>query len=173
MVTNADFDVLGELELHLKPESNEHYILDSQGMAVNGINIVEHDKIAITYKQAKPLLYEFLKKHSSDERLTPVGHATKGDIRRVTDNLISDGSWNQFCTYHFIDTSVVLQYLRACGKMPMDCDGSVEAMSKYFDIKLPTDSKFHTAKYDTLMTVAIFQKMVEIGALTTTPTLKG
>lgn len=162
MVMDGEFQMLGDLYLQLKPEANEHYIVDAQGLAVNKINLVEHDKVAITCKQAKTLLYDFLKKHSSSERLVPIGHATKSDIRRICDNLISDGSWEQFCSYHFVDTSVVLQFLRACGKMPMDTDGSVSSLAAHFNIDVDKNT-LHDAKYDTQLTAAVYQKMIELG----------
>ena len=165
MVMDDDFQLLGDLHLRLKPEQNEHYIVDAQGLAVNGINIVEHDKVSIPCKQAKPLLYEFLKKHSTNERLTPVGHAVKGDIRRIVDNLISEGSWEQFCTYHYLDTSVILQFLRACGKMPLDTDGSVSALCKHFKMNQSAgdDAQYHDAAFDTKSTAKILKKFIELG----------
>jgi hypothetical protein len=161
LVVNAKFQVIGDLYLQLKPEGDNHYVVDAQGLAVNKINLVEHDKVAITCKKAAPLLYEFLKKHAKDGRLTPLGHATKGDIQRITDNLISVGSWEQFCTYHYIDTSVVLQYLRAIGKMPEDTDGSVTALAEYFGIEVKGDD--HDCRVDTKKTMGVFQKFVAMG----------
>lgn len=183
MVTDDNFKVLGDLYLQLKPEPNEHYIVNAQGLGVNGINLVEHDKVSITCKQAKTLLYDFLKKHGSIDRLVPVGHATKGDIKRICDNLISEGSWAQFCTYHFIDTSVVLQFLRVCGKMPMDTDGSVESLATYFAnmddnvndkvVNLLLDGNLHDARIDVKLTALIFQQMIEVGNSQNTHNLKG
>lgn len=161
LVTDAKFQMLGDLYLQLKPEGDDHYIVDAQGLAVNKINLVEHDKVAITCKQAKSQLYDFLKKHAVNDRLTPLGHAVKGDIRRVTDNLISEGSWNQFCTYHYIDTSVVLQFLRACSKMREDCDGSVTALASYFGIQV--EGEDHDCRVDTLKTLRVFERLVRIG----------
>lgn len=164
LVADAKFQVMGDLYLKLKPEGDDHYIVDAQGLAVNKINLVEHDKVAITCKKAGPLLYEFIKKHAKDGRLTPLGHATKGDIQRITDNtdnLISIGSWEQFCTYHYIDTSVVLQYLRAIGKMPEDCDGSVVALANYFGIKVEGDD--HDCRVDTKKTMGVFKEFVRLG----------
>ena len=163
LVLNAEtFVEEGMLDLKLRPDADEHYVVDAQGMRVNRINLVEHDSHAITCKQAKPIVYEFLKKHGSVKRLVPVGHAIKGDLNRITDHLISFGSWEQFCTYHFIDTSVILQYLRICGKMSYEIDGSVEGIAKYFNIKVNLD-ELHTAVYDTRLTAEIFHKMVDIG----------
>lgn len=163
LVTDENFNKLDDLSLLLKPDDGT-YILRGEGMEVNKINLQKHDKEAIAYKSAKPLLFNFLKKWGP--KLIPVGHGVRGDISHIIDKLISEGSWNQFCTYHYIDTSVVLQFLRACGKMPMDCDGSVEALSKYFLIE-PTDPGeypcYHNAEYDTIMTMKIYQKMIELG----------
>ena len=172
MVTDTKFKVLGDLYLTVKPDNND-YVVSGQGMAVNKINLQEHDKIAIPYKDAKPLLYHFLRKHSAGIvngaatpnwmpiRLTPVGHGVKGDIEHVISKLISPGSWEQFCTYHYVDTSVVLQYLRALGKMPEDCDGSVVALADYFDIKI--EGEDHDCRVDTKKTMAVFQKFVAMG----------
>ena len=160
IILNDKYTILDTLHLLLKPEDDCLYVVDAQGMAVNKIILTEHDKVAITYKGAKPLLYNFLKKHGGVERLVPVGHGVKGDIRRICENLISEGSWEQFCTYHFIDTSVVLQFLRACGIMPLDMDGSVSSLASYFGIAI--DGELHTAKYDAELTIRVLQKMIEL-----------
>ena len=70
------------------------------------------------------------------------------------------GSWEQFCTYHYIDTSVVLQFLRACGKM-RSCDGSVTALADFFAVKV--DGEDHDCRVDTLKTMGVYQKFVELG----------
>jgi len=161
MVTDDKFHIHGDLYLRVKPDNGD-YVVSGQGMAVNEINLQEHDKISTPYKEAKPLLYNFLKCHGENNRLTPVGHGIKGDINHVIANLISAGSWEQFCTYHYIDTSVVLQYLRACGKMPVDGDGSVQALAKYF--KLDEQGViYHDAIMDTKVTAKVFEKMLELG----------
>jgi hypothetical protein len=172
LVTDENFNILDSLELATKPDDND-YIVTAQGMSVNKIDLVEHDKNAISYKQAKTKLYNFLDKNSNlgQERLTPVGHGVRGDIEHITDKLISIGSWEKCCTYHYIDTSVVLQYLRACGKLPMHIDGSVSGLANYFDLLkvdyfdvLKIDNKkWHSAEFDTLMTMMVYQKMVELG----------
>lgn len=171
MVTDAKFKVLGDLYLAVKPDDGD-YVVSGQGMGVNKINLQEHDKIAVPYKEAKPLLYNFLRKHSAGIvngaatpnwmpiRLTPVGHGVKGDINHVILRLISEGSWEQFCTYHYIDTSVFLQILRAQGKMPADCDGSVTALADYFGIKIEGDD--HDCRVDTKKTMGVFQKMLSL-----------
>lgn len=164
LVTDDKFNVLDKFPLFLKPDDGI-YIVSGQGMSVNKIDLAQHDKIAITYKEAKSLLYKFLSNHSNNGKckLTPVGHGVRGDIEHILDKLISEGSWEQHCTYHYIDTSVVLQYLRACGKLPLHIDGSVSGLVKYFDIPVLTNVDWHNAEFDTLMTMLVYQKMVELG----------
>ena len=162
LVVDSSFNKLGDLSLEVKPDNGD-YVVSGQGMAVNRIDLIKHDKIAIPYKQAKPLLFDFLKQHSKNGRLTPVGHGVVGDIRHIKNSLISEGSWEQFCTYHYIDTSVVLQFLRACGKMDEDCDGSVTALAAHFGVKV--EGEDHDCLVDTMKTMGIFQKFVELGKL--------
>lgn len=163
-VTDQNFNTLGDLSLAVKPDDSV-YIVSGQGMAVNKIDLAQHDKVAITYKEAKPLLYKFLSLQSNNgkDKLTPVGHGIRGDINHVIDKLISTGSWEQHCTYHYIDTSVVLQFLRACGKIPMHIDGSVTGLVEYFQLPILTKVDWHNAEFDTVMTMMVYQKMVELG----------
>lgn len=159
LVTDAQFNKLGDLYLYVKPDDGD-YIVSGQGMSVNKINLIEHNKIAVPYKQAKTTLFNFLKSHATDGKLTTVGHGVRGDIDHVIDKLISEGSWEQFCTYHFVDTSVVLQFLRACGLMPMDTDGSVAAMAQYFSIDIQGD--LHDASVDAKVTCEILKNFISM-----------
>ena len=160
--TDANFKLIGDFYLEVKPDDGI-YIVSGQGMAVNKIDLVEHDKVAFPYKMAKNLLYNCLMKMGKEAgcRLTPVGHGVKGDIEHILAHLISPGSWEQFCTYHYIDTSVILQFLRACGKMDEDCDGSVTDLAKHFGVIVKGED--HDCRVDTMKTLGIFQKFVELG----------
>jgi len=160
MVTDENFNVLGTLDLAVKPDDGD-YVLSGQGMGVNKIDIIQHDLIAIPYKQAKPLLFNFLKQHAVGCKLVPVGHGVRGDIEHIIARLISEGSWEQFCSYHYLDTSVVLQFLRACGKMPLDCDGSVMALAKHFSIDI--SGELHNAMVDVQVTAAILKAFIALG----------
>lgn len=165
LVTDAHFVKIDDLYLRVKPDDGD-YLISGQGMGVNGINIQKHDAIAIPYKQARTILFNFLNTQTNyslgKTKLVPVGHGVRGDIQHLIGKVISEGSWEQFCSYHYIDTSVVLQFLRACGKMPMDCDGSVSALAKYFNI--PIEGNLHDAEVDTKLTAAILKNMINLGS---------
>ena len=164
LVTDENFNTLGYLDLKVKPDDGD-YILSGQGMGVNCINIQKHDEVAVSYKQAGTILFNFLAQQTNHScgkvKLTPVGHGVKGDIAHIIERLISERSWEQFCTYHYMDTSVILQFLRACGKMPEDCDGSVGALAKYFNISV--DGFLHDAEVDAKVTCQILKNFVELG----------
>lgn len=167
LVTDEDMNRIDDLYLQVKPNDGD-YIVSGQGMSVNQIKLQEHDEIAISYKEAKTPLFNFLKKHGGSSRLVPIGHGVKGDIQHILASLISDGSWEQFCAHHYIDTSVVLQYLRACGKISEDVGGSVEALATYFEISLwdngmSNGTGLHDARFDAHITSKIFKKMIELG----------
>ena len=161
-VTDLDFKPLGELYLKVKPDDGI-YIVGGQGLRVNKIDLAKHDLEAITYKQASSILYTFLNEHAANgRRLIPVGHGVRGDIKHIIGHkLLSEGSWNQFCTYHYLDTSVILQFLRACNKIPMDCDGSVGALAQMLGIKVEGD--LHDSKVDAVTTAKILQKFIHMG----------
>ena len=160
LATDAKFRKVGEMYLEVKPDDG-CYIVSGQGMSVNKINLQEHDKRAICYKDAKGAFFAFLSVvYKKLGRLTPVGHGVKGDIEHCIGRLTSQGSWEQFCTYHYIDTSVFLQILRAQGKMPADGDGSIVALADQFDIKV--EGEDHDCRVDTLKTMGVFQKMLTL-----------
>lgn len=162
VVTDDQFNNIGQLDLKIRPDDGD-YLVSGQGISVNKIDLVIHDKIAVPYKIAKPFLFDFLKQMSDNGKvkLTAVGHGIVGDIKHIQAHLISIGSWEQFCTYHYIDTSVVLQFLRACGKMPVDIDGNIETLAKYFSINI--EGNLHEAMTDAQTTMKIYRKMVELG----------
>lgn len=59
-ITDDKFNIIDNLYLQVKPDDGV-YIVSGQGMQINKINLAIHDDVAIPYKKAKPLLYDFLK----------------------------------------------------------------------------------------------------------------
>ena len=161
MATDAKFTRVGSFYMELKPDDGT-YLVSGKGMAVNKINLQEHDKRAVAYKDAKGAFFAFLSvTYKKLGRLTPVGHGVKGDIEHCIGRLCSQGSWDQFCTYHYQDTSVILQFLRSCGKMPDDGDGSIKALAEYFGVTVEGDD--HDCRVDTMKTFGVFKEFVRLG----------
>ena len=174
IVTDHEFKKLGDLYLYVKPDDGD-YLVSGQGMGINGIDIYQHDCKAITQKNAGKLLYNFIKEHSNDgkDKLTPGGHAVKGDIEHVIDKLISRGTWENFCSYRMLDTSMIAQFLKSVGKLPEEVSGSIESLAKHFGIikenwhNSMSDEEFvtndlHDAKVDTLVTIRVLQELIKL-----------
>lgn len=149
-----------QLLLKVKPD-DDIYKVQAEGLSVNRINLIEHDKIAIPYKQAKTPLYEFLKKNSQNGKikLVPIGHHVDGDIRWVCQNLISREAWEHNCSYRKLDTGTIAQFLKLKGIIPDDVSGSLSSLAKYYDLSF--NGSAHEARADVDMTVQILRKMVK------------
>jgi hypothetical protein len=68
-VLDEYFNFVDGLLLNLKPNDGMYH-LTAEGMNVNKINFVLHDKEAMTYKQGGTELYNFLKKNTNRKAIT-------------------------------------------------------------------------------------------------------
>jgi len=158
-VLNENFCVVDELDLKVKPDDG-NYVTTARALEINKINLIEHDKVAIPYKEAKTLLYKFIEKNYQGEKLIPVGHGVAFDVRRIYPTLISQGSWENFVSYRVLDTGNAAQFLRAAGLFPRDVSGSLGSLVEYF--KLPSKGELHNAKTDVLQTVEVLKCLLNI-----------
>lgn len=150
--------ICGELDLKIKPDDG-NYIVRAEGLGVNGINLVEHNKDAVTESKAGTLLYEFLNKHvpNGTIKLTPVGHGIEHDILFIKEHLTKN--FNKFVSYRYLDTGCIIQFLKLTEQVSRDLGGSLEELAKYFEIPIHT---LHSAKDDTLLTLEILKKMRDL-----------
>lgn len=170
-IYNSKFELIDELDLSVKPDSG-FYKVQAQGLEVNKINLVEHDKIALSYKDAKHLVYQFLVKNtignklylntelSEDKLLIPIGQSVIYDINAVCRTLISKGSWESMVSRRPLDTKYISRYLQFTGKIPMNQSISLGGLIEYFNIKV--DGVQHEAKYDALCTVEALKEMLKL-----------
>ena len=165
VLNDGKFTLLQELDLKIKPNDGI-YKLTSQGMEVNKINFIEHDKVAITEKQAGTELYRKLQLWNSiaNDKLIPVGQNILGDIKRITDHLISVASWENFVSIKVLDTCIIGQFLKICDKLPEDVSLSLENLGLFFDINI--DGNLHEAKYDVLLNIKILEELMKIVNIT-------
>jgi hypothetical protein len=150
--------VYGELDLKSKPNDG-NYIVRAEGLSVNGINLVEHDKEAVIESKAATLLYEFLEKHSPQGslKLMPFGHGIEHDIEFIKEHLTKN--WNKFVSYRYLDTGCIVQFLKLTGKVSRDLGGSLKELGEYFDISM---NNLHTAKGDTWATIEVLRKLRDL-----------
>ena len=166
---NEAFELLDDLYLYTKPNDGR-YVLSAGGMAVNRINIVEHDRNAITYKEARSKLGSFLRmnyERNGNKRMTCLGHNVTTDLRVIWGNIYPREKWETYVSYRVEDTSPVCQFLLRRGILPYNAQGkegvsgSLESLAKYLGIPVD-DSKLHDAKYDTQLTVEVAKALGEL-----------
>lgn len=157
---NDGFAKLDELDLKIKPNDGI-YRVTAEGLGVNKIDIVAHDKVAIFEKMAGQQLYKKLQEWFtiSKERLIPVGHNVSFDIRKTTNNLISVGSWETFVSYRTIDTCAIAQFQRIAGKIPDNLSCSLGHLVGYYKVQL--DGKSHEAKCDVDTTMKVLENLLK------------
>lgn len=161
---NNSFVKEDELDLKIKPD-NKVYCITAESLTINHINIIEHDKVAITERAAGTELYQKLDnwyKSNSSNKLIPVGHNVAFDIRKIKTTLINEGNWEKFISYRVIDTCTIAQFMRIKGTLPYDQSISLVNLSDYF--KVNNDKEIagvsHEARYDALTTIKVLEKLL-------------
>jgi DNA polymerase-3 subunit epsilon len=178
IVLDTDLNELDRLNISLKSES---YTINAKAMEVNKIDIVKHQTNSKDLIDTKAQLINFLKKNKTNFYLTPIGHNIQFDIQFIK-KLLGD-EYNNYFSYNSVDTIVIANFLKMCGKLPERQPVSLSKLSEYYGIggftrdelarkrsapqrqtteSLNDDQAFHTSEYDTEMTVKLLKKFVEL-----------
>ena len=157
-LVDKDFKLIDDLYLYTKPDDGI-YRVQAQALGVNKINLIDHEVKAITYKEAGTNLYEFLKEHTGDGKFKPqpLGHNVNFDIKRVTQDLMTPNTWQQFVSYRLLDTGTLGSALKDAGRIPSDISGSLSSYCQFFEIDA---SRAHDAQGDCVMTLQVYKKML-------------
>ncbi len=163
---DSTFRIIKDLELKIKP-NNSVYQVTAEALSINKINLVEHDKVAITEKEAGTKLYDFLStsyNETGKNKLIPIGHNPNADILQITNKLISANSWNQYVSYRIIDTAGLAQFLKITGKIPDNISCSLSHLISYFAKSDPNtiDMTLHDAKVDTHSTLYVLSNLINL-----------
>lgn len=162
VILEADLTtIVGELDLKIKPDAGKPYVVSGEALGINGINLTEHDKVAIPQTAAATVFFNFLNEHNKDGRtkFIPVGHNVVFDEEFLKGRLLSSANWNKYISYRRMDTGVVAQYLKLTGHLPKDVSGSLGSLSAALGINL---TNAHNAKADTIATVKVLRKMIKL-----------
>lgn len=162
MLLEADLTtVVGELDLKIKPNAGEAYVVTDEALSINGINLIEHSKTAITMNEASSLFYNFLMSNNPNGRakFIPVGHNVAFDAMFLKGKLISTANWNKFISYRQLDTGTIAQMMKLTGHMDKDVMGSLGSLASYLGIP---HTQAHNAKGDTITTVKVLRRMKKI-----------
>ena len=161
-VLDKDMNLLDSLDLKVKPNESKPYVVHAQGMSVNKIDLIEHDKVAITESEAGKHTFAFLKQHSNNgkTKLIPIGHNVQFDILFIYEHLLTKKHFDQYVSYRKLDTGSIAQFFKYCGFIPEDKSGSLEYLAEAFGAKFL--DRPHTAESDALMCVEILKEMRKV-----------
>ena len=160
-IYNDKFELLDELPLKIKPKDGIYHI-QAQALEVNKIDLIEHDKVAITKSEAGKLLFNFLKKNKCDDMLIPVGHNIAGDVRWVNQHLLNADTFNQFCSYRKLDSSTIAMFLMMAGVLTGVERAGLGNLIERFELDKEIEGVAHEEKYDAIASIMSIKKMLEL-----------
>lgn len=162
-VVDDTLQVIDSLELYVKPNDGV-YTVEAEGLAINKIDLVEHDKIAITYSAAGQLLFNFLKKNSQDGkiRLIPLGKNVHSDVLGLQKTLLQKKNMDKFVSYRHLDITGIALSLQILGKLPAGMSLSLGSLAEHFGVHDLLQGSLHEAKYDAKVQILVFQKLLEL-----------
>lgn len=160
IVFNHKFNKLGELEMKIKPNGNDPYVVTAGALEVNGIDLIKHNEEAIPLDEAKKRLFNFLREMSEDGRykLIPFGQNITFDRDFIFEHFMSKGNWDKYCSYHTLDTTSIAVFFKLLGLMPVEQKTRLGLLADYFGVKT---GDLHTAKADTEACIGILLKMIK------------
>jgi DNA polymerase III alpha subunit (gram-positive type) len=138
---------------------HDEYALTAGALAVNQINLVEHNEKGVDVKTASDMLRDFVSRAcaaTNKKRLVPAGHNVSFDVQFVRACLLNDAQWNEFFTYPFLDTAAVARFFTAAGRY----DGRGYSLGVLRRIFVPhTDGQtMHNAETDNLVSIELTKK---------------
>ena len=163
-ILDETFKLQDELYLKLKPDDGRIPIAEAGALRVNGINIQDHlaDPETITYSEAKvkviTLLKKFLKKKGRFSNIKALGYNVPFDVKWTQEYILPADEWEAILHYKHIDVMERADFLKEAGWFPSDL-GSLGTVVDY--LQLPKRAA-HNAREDTLMTVDVYVKLLEI-----------
>lgn len=160
-VIDQEYKTLDSLSLTVKPDGEALIKANPKALEINKIILSEHVKKAITYSEARDKLSRFLSKHSnSRNKLTPMAHNISFDLGFVNMYLMDRKEWEQYVSYHTLDTGTLATALKFYGAIPSDYKLSLGSLADFFKVRRG-DNVAHTAEGDVKVMIEIFKSMGE------------
>src|SRR5690606_30430214 len=132
----------------------------SKALEINGINIIEHSRIALKSKYAISEIKNFLNQNFEfDEKIILCGHNILFDINFFKNFWNkNEGNYNKRFSHRYVDTASILFFLSITNKLPENSNSSQNA----FDLFGISIDKRHSALGDVLGTAELFNRLIEL-----------
>lgn len=163
---SEELNIMSEISYAIKAE-NGLYIVEAEGLAVNRIDIVEHDKIAMPINEVKLRFKNDICKWSfgvGKQKITPIGHNVRFDVKFVKNHIMPD--WDNYFDRRQIDTAGIAKFLFLTGALPDLVSYKLSDIARSLGIKV-NEEELHTSKGDVDLTLAILRKFKQIVRINT------
>ena len=135
-----------------------------KALEINGIDIIEHSRVALKSKIAISEIKYFLNQNfEPNEKIILCGHNILFDINFFKNfwNKNEEGDYNTRFSHRYVDTASILFFLSIVNKLPENSNSSQNA----FDLFGISIDKRHSALGDVLGTAELFNRLIELDTL--------
>lgn len=141
---------------------SEHYSVTETAKKMNGFDMQEHNKKALSAKTIIEKLNDIKMGYFNDYLSIPLaGHNTQFDIQFIK-RMYRDSrrSYEKTFSHRVVDTYSVLKYLADCNMLDSNISSSAKAF-QFFNIHV--DGR-HTALGDARATMQLYEKLVQLNS---------
>jgi len=157
-ILDDNLNILDTIDLKIKPDDGVYHV-NAQGLEINKINIVEHDRIAKPLSEVKTRFKNYICGWSLNQKLTPIGHNVRFDVKFVKTHLLED--WDRYFDLRHIDTASIGKFLALSGIVPKLKTYSLSEMAQALMIDVNEDSR-HEARFDADLTLNVLRNMTQL-----------
>lgn len=154
-ILDENLKILDTIDLKIKPDDGVYHV-NAQGLEINGINLTEHDRIAKPVSEVKTKFKNYICGWSLHQKLTPIGHNVRFDVKFVKTHLLED--WDRYFDRRHIDTASIGKFLALSGIVPKLKSYSLSDMASAMMIEVD-ESRRHEASYDADLTLQVLKSM--------------
>lgn len=137
-----------------------NYVTHERAMAVNKINLADHDRIGFTVPEASEALDAFLreaKRMTGVQRFIPAGHNVAFDMRFLQAYLLPEKQWDRFFMNPPLCTCATARFFNTANRLSIGC--GLEKLRNYFGIDTGIS---HNAESDNLASLELARRFVQL-----------
>lgn len=160
---DENLEQVDELDLILIPDDRIMHI-DAEALGYNKLDLQAHIKKAVKYIEGRNKLLNKLTYHSlyGANPLALIGQNCHFDINFIKEYLLPEEEYHKFLGHGYIDTKSIALFLKMKNKLPANLSSSLRTLAKHFNVKIDKkdDESFHTASFDTKVTVEVLKSLL-------------
>ncbi len=157
-ILDENLKILDTIDLKIKPDDGVYHV-NAQGLEMNRISLVEHDRLAKPISEVKTKFKNYICGWSLHQKLTPIGHNVRFDVKFVKTHLLED--WDRYFDRRHIDTASIGKFLALSGIVPKLKNYSLSEMAGALMIDID-ESRRHEASYDADITLQVLKSMTSL-----------